>query len=309
MVDSGTVNGDKSTITSKLESYSSQLSGLSGGWTGNSHDKLIEQANSFKDEYSSALEQGLSSFATACEKYKEYEQLRNEIKELESKINGASKETDTSGWESEKRSKVSTCESLRGEIASALSNASSPRLEATKMASSVSTSTGSTSTTTTGGTVSPSADAIEPHSRISESERNARIAAIGGADSSNMTKIEVPYWDGNQEQTMSLTVNKNLAQNYQNAFRQVADLKWAIDPSTTAAYNHRTTRSGSRLSDHAYGSAVDVNWSHNFDTGDGSSAAVRENEAVIEAFASQGFYWGGDWQSSKDDMHFTYTGW
>ena len=32
-------------------------------------------------------------------------------------------------------------------------------------------------------------------------------------------------------------------------------------------------------------------------------------EDVIEVFAKQGFYWGGDWSSSKvDDMHFTFAG-
>ena len=55
------------------------------------------------------------------------------------------------------------------------------------------------------------------------------------------------------------------------------------------------------------GSAVDLNWDNNWDTGDGSSYSIRGKEAVIEAFASEGFYWGGDW-TNPDDMHFTFTG-
>ena len=124
-----------------------------------------------------------------------------------------------------------------------------------------------------------------------------------------MTTIDVPYWDGSQEQTMKLTVNQNLVSNYQNVFRQLTDMKWTVDPSITGAYDYNhTPRPSGAPSDHTLGSAIDINWDHNWVTGDGSSMAVRGNEAVIEVFANQDFYFGGDWHSSKDDMHFTFTG-
>ena len=141
-------------------------------------------------------------------------------------------------------------------------------------------------------------------------ERARRMEIVGGEcgsqaeQDSKMSTIEVPYWDGTQEQTMKITVNSNLTDNYQNVFRQLVDMHWKVDLNHTGAsdYNH-TPRPSRAPSDHTLGSVIDINWG----TGDGSSAAVRGNEEVIRIFASQGFYWGGDW-SEPDDMHFTFTG-
>ena len=321
--------GDGTTLTTTLSDYDGKISGLASSWKGTSYDSFNSQTTAFVSEYKPIADQ-LNSFGSACDNYIEYENKRNILKQREADLEKEQAKPDDEqdkvyihnliNYISQLKSDI---EILKTQITSDLSTAGSTKLEATALSASVSSSVASayettstdTSTATgdsasgTPGTVSASEYAIEPHSRISESERNKRIAMLGGTDSSNMTKIEVPYWDGTQEKTMSLTVNKNIAQNYQNAFREIADMKWTINPDVTAAYNYRTTRNSGRLSDHAYGSAIDVNWDHNFDTGDGSSAAVRGNEAVIEAFAKQGFYWGGDWKSSKDDMHFTFTGW
>lgn len=316
MVDSGTVNGDKGNITQKLSTYISQVTGLEGTWKGTSHDKLVTQANSFKDEYSSALESGLTSFATACDKYKEYEKLRNEIKDIESQISSAAEGTDTSGLERDKKTRVDQCEALRGEITSALSSASSPKLEATKMASSISPSTGSNTTTTSAvsGATTSSQYAIAPHSTMTDDGRGERLALVGGECGSEaeqdakMTTISVPYWDGSSQQTMNLTVNKNLTSNFTNAFQKLADMHYTVLPECTGAYDYNhTPRPSGAPSDHTLGSVVDINWDHNWDTGDGSEYSVRGNEDVINAFASEGFYWGGDW-SHADDMHFTFTG-
>lgn len=168
----------------------------------------------------------------------------------------------------------------------------------------------------TGSNVSAASSAIAPHSNITSEERQARIDALGGDNSENIIDIQVPYWDGSQEQTMNLTVNKNLEENYQNVFRELADMKFPIKPNNTDAYEYRNTVSGSRLSDHAYGGTVDINYDDNPMVGageanpcdDGSNPYVI-NEEVVEAFAKQGFYWGGDWNSSKDYMHFSWTGW
>ena len=317
MIAGSNVNSDKSTFTNAFNSYMEKVGSITNStWNGTSYDRFKSQVDSFKDEYMSTIESSLSSFASACDDYISYEAKKKEKDSEQAAYDSAMASNDSSSAQThaDRIAQLNAeIEALKQTITSHLSDAGKATLTATVLAdpSASSSTTGadaSGQTTTTGG-VTPSEYAIEPHSRISESERNKRIAMLGGSDSSNMTKIEVPYWDGSQERTMTLTVNKNIAQNYQNAFREIADMKWTINPSVTAAYNHRTTRSGSRLSDHAYGGAVDVNWDHNFNTGDGSSAAVRGNEAVIEAFARQGFYWGGDWKSSKDDMHFTFTGW
>ena len=317
MIAGSSVNSDKTTLTETFTKYSGKIDGITKEvWNGTSHDQFDAQVKSFIEEYQSTIEGQLSSFASACDDYIEYESKKKE-KDAKQKLYDAAMEAKDSNAAQEYADAIAILngeiEALKKSIEGHLADAGKSTLTATTLSSTAASTTGDAASTTTDTAASSSIQAseyaIEPHSRISESERNRRIAMLGGADSANMTKIEVPYWDGTQERTMTLTVNKNIAQNYQNAFREIADMKWTINPSVTAAYNYRTTRSGSRLSDHAYGSAVDVNWDHNFNTGDGSSAAVRGNEAVINAFAKQGFYWGGDWQSSKDDMHFTFTGW
>lgn len=159
--------------------------------------------------------------------------------------------------------------------------------------------------------------AIEPHSRValSPGERARRIELVGGGrgtesqQNRKMTDIEVPYWNGEEVKTMTLTVNKFLVPNVTSIFEQLAAIKWKVDPDTTGGYNYRTMRtSDTTLSDHSMGAAIDINWDNNYNTGDGSSMAVRQNEEVIRIFASQGFYWGGDWERNKDDMHFSFCG-
>ena len=177
--------------------------------------------------------------------------------------------------------------------------------------------TASQSTNTPMGEPTASPYAIEPHSRValSPGERARRIELVGGGrgtesqQNRKMTDIEVPYWNGEEVRTMTLTVNKFLVPNITSIFEQLAAIKWKVDPDTTGGYNYRTMRtSDTTLSDHSMGAAIDINWDNNFNTGDGSSMAVRENEEVIRIFASQGFYWGGDWERNKDDMHFSFCG-
>ena len=149
-------------------------------------------------------------------------------------------------------------------------------------------------------------------------ERQKRIEFLGGMKNSDsaqramMTTINVPIWDGSKETTLPLTVNKKLVDNYQKAFREVCDLKFPVktNPSQNAfcayAWNH--FRPGGERSDHAYGGTFDINTVDNSGSGNGSQYAVRTRPDVIAAFEKQGFFWGGNWESSKDDMHFSFTG-
>ena len=75
-------------------------------------------------------------------------------------------------------------------------------------------------------------------------------------------------------------------------------------------------------SEHAYGEAVDVNPIENPYTGCGRTREKASipylnrsrhrpgmvTAAVVEAFASVGWGWGGNWTSTKDYMHFSATG-
>ena len=151
---------------------------------------------------------------------------------------------------------------------------------------------------------------VEPHSHVTASERQRRIQLLGGPvgtpaeQLAKMKTIKVPYWDGSSQQEMNLTVNAAIADKFYNAFQELADMHYTIIPSCTGVYNYRDGNT-----DHALGSALDINWQHNFYSGDGSEYSIRGREDVIAVFAKQGFYWGGDWSSSKvDDMHFTFAG-
>jgi len=65
--------------------------------------------------------------------------------------------------------------------------------------------------------------------------------------------------------------------------------------------NFRPVRGASSLSMHAYGIAVDIDPAHNQ-----MGTTGRMPQAVIDAFESRGWYWGGRF-SRRDPMHFEMT--
>lgn len=87
------------------------------------------------------------------------------------------------------------------------------------------------------------------------------------------------------------------------------------------AYNWRSTRGYEKRSFHSYGVALDLTpssyggkacywqWSHDFYPDTWMNIALNKRwtppEAVIEAFAVNGFIWGGNWDL-WDNMHFEY---
>jgi poly-gamma-glutamate synthesis protein (capsule biosynthesis protein) len=97
--------------------------------------------------------------------------------------------------------------------------------------------------------------------------------------------------------------------------------------NNTSAFNCRRTTGGGRLSDHAYGAAVDINPVQNpyvgrhgtqplagqaHDTAAeraaGAPGVIRDGDAVVRAFAAQGWGWGGHWRSVRDYQHFSRSG-
>lgn len=103
------------------------------------------------------------------------------------------------------------------------------------------------------------------------------------------------------------------------------DLSMAAN--NTSAFNCRTVGGGTRLSDHAFGTAVDINPVQNpyvtkhgtapaagadFDDaaerGPGMPGVIRAGDAVVRAFTTRGWGWGGTWRNSKDYQHFSRSG-
>lgn len=94
--------------------------------------------------------------------------------------------------------------------------------------------------------------------------------------------------------------------------------------NNTSGFNCRYVSGTTKLSQHAYGRAVDVNPLINpyvkgstVDPPEGAPYADRRRrdpgmihagDAVVDAFAAQGWGWGGYWSSGKDYQHFSATG-
>jgi hypothetical protein len=166
---------------------------------------------------------------------------------------------------------------------------------------------------------------------------------------SDLRLLTVTHWgfDG-RPHTGQLIVNERYAGPLQNVFRQLYRLKFAIrhmklddmygprrarpaDGDITGSFRCRQavpspctggSASGS-WSNHAYGLAIDVNPVENPYVGCGMTrdptslryvdrTPLRKGmvtPAVIRAFASIGWEWGGDWTGdTKDYMHFSHNG-
>ena len=98
----------------------------------------------------------------------------------------------------------------------------------------------------------------------------------------------------------------------------------SMEANNTSAFNCRRVSGGTAWSEHAYGRAVDVNPVQNpyvkgstvepdagrayLDRRDVRPGMVVDGDAVVRAFAEQGWPWGGSWTTSKDYQHFSATG-
>lgn len=149
---------------------------------------------------------------------------------------------------------------------------------------------------------------IAPHTAFTGSAKAAQM----------METITVRIWrmdeDGKKfPSSAKLTVNKNLRNNYINAFNELYALSFPIN--SVGCYNYRKTYGG-RLSEHALGTAVDINPMQNYCLySDGTTVGelwepyknpYSVTPEVVAVFKKYGFGWGGDWGDTPDYMHFSY---
>jgi hypothetical protein len=96
------------------------------------------------------------------------------------------------------------------------------------------------------------------------------------------------------------------------------------DGNSTAAYNCRSIRGSTRWSEHALGTAIDINPFHNpmlkrgvvtpekatsyVDRSNVRPGMVVDPGVAVRAFAEIGWKWGGHWTSHQDWMHFSAEG-
>jgi D-alanyl-D-alanine carboxypeptidase len=141
-----------------------------------------------------------------------------------------------------------------------------------------------------------------------------------------------------QPHSGELVVNADAARPLVKVFRRLYELRFRIremraladSGDDTAAFECRDavsspcpgTPPSHSWSEHAYGEAVDINPIENPYTGCGRTREKASipylnrsqhrpgmvTAAVVQAFASIGWGWGGSWSGTKDYMHFSATG-
>jgi poly-gamma-glutamate synthesis protein (capsule biosynthesis protein) len=103
-----------------------------------------------------------------------------------------------------------------------------------------------------------------------------------------------------------------------------ADDDASVTADNTSAFNCRPVTGGTRWSQHSYGRAIDVNPFENPYVTDGSvlvpgsatyvdrsnvrPGMILAGDAVVDAFTSRGWTWGGSWTSPIDYQHFSTSG-
>lgn len=161
---------------------------------------------------------------------------------------------------------------------------------------------------------------LQPHSTPPHDDTEAMITFYGKPweDSSLLVQIPVPFPmtfredNGHLIPIPHLTFHKKAASALINVFNKIAVL-YKTDPTVikhvthfSGSYNYRPIRGSTRLSDHAFGAAIDFDAENQPMTYEVCHSADQP-QAVYDAFKSEGFWWGGDFHSRKDPMHWQFA--
>lgn len=163
----------------------------------------------------------------------------------------------------------------------------------------------------------------------------------------SLVYLKMPHYnfDG-QIQVGEMIVNREIEEDVKAVFMELFEEKyeiqsmylidnyWAgtgdksdtasIDVNNTSAFCYRTITGGSKLSNHAYGKAIDLNpqqnpyvsyssgkakWYHKnandyIDRSSGLDHVITHEDTAYKIFQKYGFTWGGDWNNPKDYQHF-----
>jgi hypothetical protein len=75
------------------------------------------------------------------------------------------------------------------------------------------------------------------------------------------------------------------------------------NPTSSGGFNYRNIRGSNRLSQHAFGTAIDINAAAN------ALGSTRTDIPDAAALAAKyGLEWGGNWKGRPDPMHFEFQG-
>ena len=156
-----------------------------------------------------------------------------------------------------------------------------------------------------------------------------------------LLKIRYVGFDG-QAHTGELVVNADVAADVKQAFGRLYAARFRIErmrlvdayggdddasmaANNTSAFNCRRVTGGSGWSEHAYGTAIDINPIQNPYVSSGGTVLpaagepwadrslrvpgmIHRDGVVVRTFAGLGWGWGGDWTSLKDYQHLSLSG-
>lgn len=155
--------------------------------------------------------------------------------------------------------------------------------------------------------------------------------------------LQVRYWDFGEMPALGwLVVHADVADDVGRVFEELYSIGFPIErvqlvdvygndddrsmeANNTSAFNCRTVGGSTSWSEHAYGRAIDINPMTNpFVTSSGNvfppggakfldrsidvPGLITADGGVVDAFATIGWEWGGNWESSKDYQHFSKSG-
>ena len=161
----------------------------------------------------------------------------------------------------------------------------------------------------------------------------------------NLSLLRIPYLDyAGTERRGEMIVAKSVAGDVLDIFAELfkegfqiagmrpvytfeGDDNKSMAANNTSAFNCRAVTGGRRLSEHAFGRAIDINPIENpyvrrgrVVPGAGRDYArpkkreekirglIRSNGIVVKAFKRKKWKWGGNWRSAKDYQHFSRSG-
>jgi hypothetical protein len=94
------------------------------------------------------------------------------------------------------------------------------------------------------------------------------------------------------------------------------DDELSMEANNTSGFNYREITGGGRLSNHAYGRAIDINTflnpyikgnvvlPHGAKYDPGIAGTFNPDHPIVKAFLELGWTWGGSWTSRPDYQHF-----
>jgi hypothetical protein len=97
-------------------------------------------------------------------------------------------------------------------------------------------------------------------------------------------------------------VAATVAEKFQGLVNDLEANGYRLDPATSGGYNKRFIAGTHTPSNHAFGTAIDINWAKN---PQGGSASDIPPDLARKLAAKHGLVWGGDWSGkTRDPMHF-----